>query len=228
MSQQRIAQPQTGLLYRLIQALTGVFALTCIVCGYLGLRAIVWRHNADLTPMLTSGLIISLSIGAVLGGLYLLLGARGLRLVMRFRWINVQLGLVMGMALYGLYNALWPLLPTYGREHVLMRALQGAVDGALIGAVAGALVAIIDPRPISLRMSGALRYTVLFLLVLLAIAVSIFIAAQPSIPRNAAFWLLIPLVLVLRLAVGVYDRFISRSDRFVESTPEEYDDPYTE
>ncbi len=59
---------------------------------------------------------------------------------------------------------------------------------------------------------------------LLAMAVSIFVAAQPSIPRNAAFWVMIPLVLLLRAAVGIYDRLFARGERALEYNAEEFDD----
>lgn len=196
----------SGVLYRLVQALTGTLVLVCLVCGFLGLRAIVWQHDAELSAMLTSGLTISLAIGTVLSVLYLIFGVRALRFVLRFHWMNVQLGLVVGMLLYGIYNAFFALLPSYAQINPALRGLQGAIDGALIGALVGGLIGIISAQPVHLTRAGIVRFLMLFLLVLLVVTISILVGNQPRIPRNVSIWLLIPLILLLRLIVGVYDR----------------------
>jgi len=211
-----------GILYRLIQALTGILILACLVSGYLGLRAIVWRHNAELPALLSSGLAVSFAIGLVLGGLYLIFGARGMRFVLNFNWMSVQLGLVFGMMLYAIFNAVIPLLPTYAREDFFARALQGAVDGALIGAFTGAMVSIINRKPVILNRPGIVRYSLLFLLTLAALAAAIYIGNQPSVPRDLTIWLILPMILILRVFVGVYDRW--RSGR----TKVEYYDEWTD
>ena len=211
--EQRFQERPRGILYRLVQALTGILILACLISGYLGLRAIVWRRSADLPALLSSGLTIAFVVGLVLGGFYLILGARGLRLVLNFNWMSVQLGLVFGMLLYGIANAITPLLPTYAREDFVARGLQGAVDGALIGAFAGAIVSLIDRKPVLLTRFGITRYTLLFLLVLIVLAAIITVGNQPSISRTIAFWLFVPAVLILRLLVSVYDRW--RDNRYV-------------
>ncbi|MCC6615048.1 MAG: hypothetical protein IT320_16345 [Anaerolineae bacterium] len=197
-----------GILYRLIQALTGILILACLVSGYLGLRAIVWRHNAELPALLSSGLTVAFAIGIVLGGLYLIFGAQGMRFVLNFNWMSVQLGLVLGMLLYGLFNALFPLLPTYAREDFFARALQGAVDGALIGALTGAIVSIVNRKPVILTRPGVVRYSLIFLLTLAAMAAVIAVGNEPSVPRNLTPWLILPVILILRVLVGIYDRWI--------------------
>ncbi|MCA9904810.1 MAG: hypothetical protein KC547_13230 [Anaerolineae bacterium] len=211
--EQRFQERPRGILYRLVQALTGILILACLISGYLGLRAIVWRRSADLPALLSSGLTIAFVVGLVLGGFYLIFGARGMRFVLNFNWMSVQLGLVFGMLLYGIANAITPLLPTYAREDFVARGLQGAVDGALIGAFAGAIVSLIDRKPVLLTRFGITRYTLLFLLVLIILAAIITIGNQPQISRNVAFWLFVPAVLILRLLVSVYDRW--RDNRYV-------------
>ncbi len=205
--EQRYQERPRGILYRLVQALTGILILACLISGYLGLRAIVWHRSADLPALLSSGLTIAFVVGLVLGGLYLIFGARGMRFVLNFNWMSVQLGLVFGMLLYGIANAITPLLPTYAREDFVARGLQGAVDGALIGAFAGALVSLIDRKPVMLTRSGIVRYSLLFLLVLIILAAIIALGNQPNISRNLSFWLVVPAVLILRLSVRVYDRW---------------------
>jgi hypothetical protein len=200
------AGQQGGILYRFVQSLTGILLLACLICGYLGLRAIVWRHESELPIQLASGLAISSVIGTAMGLIYLVFGVHSLRALVRFDWMSVELGLVSGMLLYGIYNAISPLLPTYAREDVIARALQGAVDGALIGAFAGALVAIIGIRPTLLTTGGITRFIVLFLLTLGLLSVAVAISTQPGIPRNLGIWTLVPLVVVARLGVGLFDR----------------------
>jgi hypothetical protein len=197
---------QGGILYRLVQALTAALVFACVVCGYLGVRAIVWRHESELPALLTSALTITGIIALVLGVIYLIFGARSLRLLTQFDWMSVQLGLVVGMLLYGIYNAISPLLPTYAREDAMARLLQGAVDGALIGVFIGTMVGIISPKPTLLTRGGIVRYGALFLLVLALVSAVIFVSNQPSIPRNLGVWLLIPLVIVARIGVTQYDR----------------------
>lgn len=154
---------QGGILYRFVQALTAALVFACVVCGYLGVRAIVWRHESELPALLTSALTITGIIALVLGVVYLIFGSRSLRLLTQFDWMSVQLGLVVGMLLYGIYNAITPLLPTYAREEPMARLLQGAVDGALIGVFIGAIVALISPKPTLLTRGGIVRYAALFL-----------------------------------------------------------------
>lgn len=155
--------------------------------------------------MLKSGLIIAGVVGLVIGISYLVFGARSLRLLTQFHWMNVQLGLVLGMLLYGVYNVFIPM-PTYAQSDITLRALQGAVDGALIGTFVGGLVGIVGGRAVTLTPHGIVRYSALFFIVLLLIAISISIANQPGLPRNLAIWLLIPLLVVLKVALGMYDR----------------------
>ena len=204
-------EQQSGILYRFVQALTAALVFACVVCGYLGVRAIVWRHESELPALLTSALTITGIIALILGLIYLIFGAHSLRLLIQFNWLSVQLGLVVGMLLYGIYNAISPLLPTYGREDAMARLLQGAVDGALIGVFIGAIIALISPKPTLLTWRGIVRYSILFLLTLGLISAAIFIGNQPSIPRNLSVWLLIPLVVAARFGVGLYDRQQERS-----------------
>jgi hypothetical protein len=200
------SQPSRGILYRLVQAVSGLLILICLACGYLGLRAIVWRHDADLVAMLSSGLTIALILGIPLSILYLLLGERGLRLVLRFHWMNIQLGLVLGMLLYGIYKVLVVPIPEIGESDIILRGLQGAVDGALIGTFVGGLIGIVSQQPVQLTRSGLARFTILFALILLGLSIIILMGNQPGLPRNLAVWLLIPMILILRIATGIYDR----------------------
>jgi hypothetical protein len=48
---------------------------------------------------------------------------------------------------------------------------------------------------------------VLFILTLMALAAVIYIGNQPSVSRNLTIWLILPAVLILRVVVGVYDRW---------------------
>ncbi len=198
---------QRGILYRFIQAITGVLILACIVAGYLGLRAIVWRHDSELPTQLTTGLTLAGIIGGILALVYLVFGAHSLRFILRFNWMSIQLGVVVGVLLYGGYNAASPLLFTYASEPAHIRALQGAVDGALIGAFIGLNIAFINRRPTLLTWRGVLRYLVLFLLVLIALSILVFIGTQPGVSRNLPFWLFIPLMLLLRFGITLYDHY---------------------
>lgn len=199
-------EQQGGILYRFVQALTAVLVFACVVCGFLGVRAIVWRHESELPTLIASALTITSVIGIVLGLVYLIFGARSLRVILQFDWMSVQLGLVVGMLLYGIYNAITPLLPTYAREDSMARLLQGAVDGALIGAVIGGIIGIISAKPTLLTGGGIIRYGILFLLTLALLSASIFISTQPGIPRNLGVWIIIPLVVAARFGVRLYDR----------------------
>jgi hypothetical protein len=199
-------QPR-GILYRFVQAITGILILACIVAGYLGLRAIVWRHESELPTQLTTGLTLAGIAGGVLALIYLVFGIHSLRFILRFNWISVQLGMVMGVLLYGGYNALTPLLFTYASEPAHIRALQGAVDGALIGAFIGVIIAFINGRPTFLTWRGISRYLVLYLVVLIGLSVVVFVGMQPGVSRNLPFWLFIPMVLLLRFGVTLYDHY---------------------
>jgi hypothetical protein len=213
-----------GILYRFIQALTGILILACVVAGYLGLRAIVWGHENELPTQLTSGLTIAGLTGSVLGTLYLILGAHGIRFMLRFDWMSVQVGMVAGVLLYGGYNAVSPLVFTYASEPTHMRALQGAVDGALIGAFIGLLIAFISRRPTLLTPEGIVRFGTLFLLVLTGLSILVYIGTQPGVPRNLPIWLLIPLIISLRFIVALYDHWQlrRRAARFPQDEPSEY------
>jgi hypothetical protein len=197
-------QPR-GIVYRFIQSLTGVLILACLVAGYLGLHAIVWRHESELPTQLATGLTLAGIVGGVLALIYLIFGIHSLRFLLRFNWISIQLGMVVGILLYGGYNVITPLVFTYASEPAYIRALQGGVTGALIGAFIGLLIAFISPKPTLLTPSGVLRYGVLYLLVLIGLSVLVWVGTQPGVSRNLPFWLFIPLVIVLRVAVTLYD-----------------------
>jgi hypothetical protein len=195
-------QPR-GILYRFVQAITGILILACIVAGYLGLRAIVWRHESELPTQLTTGLTLAGIAGGILALLYLIFGIHSLRFILRFNWLNVQLGMVTGVLLYGGYNAATPPLFTYASEPAHVRA----VDGALIGAFTGVIIAFINSRPTLLTWRGISRYLVLYLIVLVALSALVFTGMQPGLPRNLPFWLFIPMVLLLRFGVTIYDHY---------------------
>src|SRR5687768_8233317 len=95
-------------LRRAIQAITLLPLLVCIVAGYLGLRAVVWRYDVQVATQIQSGIVLSLVAGGLLAIAYSVMG-NGFWRILDFDWLSIQFGGVVGALLYGIYNAITPL-----------------------------------------------------------------------------------------------------------------------
>lgn len=157
--------PSSNPLYRLVQAVTSIGMLCFLVAGYLGLRALIYNQINAIPPALTTGVSIAAIIGAPLGLVYLIVGPRRLHRI-RIDWMSIQLGIIVGGLLYGVYNFIIPLNPQTANMEAGRRFLQGGIDGIFIGAVAGALVIFVNGRRVRLHRTGLMRYIVLYLVVL--------------------------------------------------------------
>lgn len=161
-------------LHRLVQAATTIGLLCFVAAGFLGLRALVHNQINAIPPAMMTGAWGAFLVGAPLGVLYLLIGPRRLR---RFRidWISIQLGIVVGGLLYGMYNLVTPFTVQMANVDPGRRFIQGGIDGLVIGAVTGALVAFVNGRRLRMHRRGLMRYLVLFLVVLTILWVGILI-----------------------------------------------------
>ena len=157
--------PSSNPLYRLVQAATSIGLLCFLVAGYLGLRALIYNQINAIPPALTTGVSIAAIIGAPLGLVYLIVGPRRLYRI-RIDWISIQLGILVGGLLYGIYNFIIPFNAQMANMEAGRRFLQGGIDGMFIGAVAGALVIFVNGRRVRLHRAGLMRYIVLYLVVL--------------------------------------------------------------
>jgi peptidoglycan/LPS O-acetylase OafA/YrhL len=93
----------------------------------------------------------------------------------RIDWISIQLGIVFGGLLYGIYNMIAPFNQQMANIDAGRRFLQGGIDGLFIGAVAGALAAFVNGRRLRLHRLGLTRYVVLYLTVLTILWVGILV-----------------------------------------------------
>jgi hypothetical protein len=198
------------LLRRVIQVLTGVVIAACAVGGFLGLRALVWRQGYQVAGMVESGIVISLGVAGAFGVVYFLLGGLLSRL-MRIDWLSVQVGALLGALLYGGYNAITPLTRLSVGETPAWRALQGGVDGLWIGALLGLATLFISARALHLDRAGLTRYVILYVTVILMAWLILWVQTLLRLPEVVGLIVALPLLAVLRLAVGVLDRRVDHS-----------------
>lgn len=166
--------PSSNVLYRLVQAITSIGAVCFLVAGFLGLRALVYSQIGAIPSTMLTGASVAGLIGAPVGLVYLLVGRRWL-FRLPIDWISIQLGVVVGGLLYGVYNLIAPFNPQMANIDAGRRFLQGGIDGLFIGAVAGMLVAFINGRRLRLHRAGISRYVVLYLTVLTILWVGILV-----------------------------------------------------
>jgi hypothetical protein len=187
-------------LRRAIQAITLLPLLVCIVAGYLGLRAVVWRYDVQVATQIQSGIVLSLVAGGLLALSYIIMG-NGFWRILDFDWLSIQFGGVVGALLYGIYNAITPLTAASRLEPPLWRALQGGMDGLLIGMGIGLLVLIVGGRRLYFDRAGIIRYLILFIGVVLIAWVVIWVEDMIHIPDVVGLTLAIPLLVLLKLIV---------------------------
>lgn len=181
------------LLRRVVDGLSFALVSAFAVSGYLVTRSLVWGMDSQLDEPLTSGLIIGGCGGLVLGAAYVVVGRW-----LRFDWLSVQLGALLGMGLYGVVAALRALLAG-DAEPLRMPLMQGAVDGIFIGALVGVSVAFLSGQPVRLTPAGCGRYLLLSLAVLVVFTVvTILVQLGGGLEQIA-----IPVGLVLMVALGV-------------------------
>ncbi len=195
---------RAGAARRAVQAITILPLVVFLVAGYLGLRAIVWRYDSQVVPMIESALILSIGVGGVIGILYALTGKLLWRLF-SIDWLSIQFGAVVGALLYGVYNAITPLTVYSASDVPLRRALQGGFDGLLIGVIIGALVMIISGRRLYFDRAGLTRYLVLFIGVVLIAWVVLMFGSWTRFPDILGLVLAFPLLFVLKIAVRRLD-----------------------
>lgn len=198
------------LLRRVIRVLTGVVIAACAVGGFLGFRALVWRQAYQVVAMVESGIVISLAVAGAIGVIYFLLGGLLARL-MRIDWLSVQFGAALGALMYGGYNAIAPLTPLSRGESPAWRALQGGVDGLWIGAILGLATLFISARALTLDRAGLMRYVILYVTVILMAWLILWAQTTIRLPEFVDLIVGMPLLVVLRLAVGVLDRRVDHS-----------------
>jgi len=201
---------------RAVQAITLTVMAVCIVGGFLGLRAIVWRQDYQVVGMIQSGIFLSVAVGGAIGIAYVLMGSLLWR-VLNIDWLSLQFGAVAGALIYGGYNAIAPLSPYSAGEEPIWRALQGGVDGLVIGLVIGALVMIVSGRRLHLDRAGLTRYLILYITVILLAWLILLVESVIHIPGAAGILVAIPLVLVLRLVVAWLDRRVDQQYGYDES-----------
>lgn len=187
-------------LRRAIQAITLLPIMVCLVAGYLGLRAVVWRYDLQVATQIQSGIVLSLVAGGLLAIAYVVMG-NGFWRVLDFDWLSVQFGGAVGALLYGIYNAITPLTTASAREAPLWRALQGGMDGLLIGMGIGVLVLIVGGRRLYFDRAGITRYLILFIGVVLVAWAVIWVQGITRIPDVLGLTLGIPLLVLLKLVV---------------------------
>lgn len=189
-----------SIFHRLIRAIT----LTLLACftsaGYFALRALAWhRSGDDIGRAAVTGAVSALVIVGGLMLFYTLVGAFGLR--RRVDWVSLQLGALVGALLYGAYSAV--TMPIGAALHPTERALQGAIDGLLVGAAIGLLVMLVNRRPVQLSITGLMRFVSLFIVMLLLLWGAVMLAQ--FLRHDAAYLLLIPALLILRVILGLVD-----------------------
>lgn len=186
--------PSSNPLYRLVQAATSIGLLCFLVAGYLGLRALIYNQINAIPPALTTGASIAAVIGVPLGLVYLVVGPRRLYRI-RIDWISIQLGIVVGGLLYGIYNFITPFNAQMANMEPVRRFLQGGIDGLFIGAVAGTLMIFVNGRRVRLHRAGLTRYVTLYLVVLTILWGGILVNRLGGIFNLA--WILVVMVLLV-------------------------------
>lgn len=197
-------------LRRVIQVITGIVIAACAVGGFLGLRALVWRQEYQIVAMIEAGIILSLGITGVIGAVYFLLGDLLGRLL-AIDWLSIQFGAVLGALLYGGYNAITPLTILSLGESPAWRALQGGVDGLWIGALLGTVTLVVSARPLHLDRGGVTRYLILYVTLILLAWLILWVGSTVRLPDVVGVVIAVPLMGVLRLAVGWLDRRVDSS-----------------
>ena len=190
---------------RAVQAITLTIMAICIVGGFLGLRAVVWRQDYQVVAMIQSGIMLSLAVGGTLGIAYVLMGSLLWR-VLGIDWLSLQFGALAGALIYGGYNAIAPLSPYSAGEEPVWRALQGGFDGLVIGVIIGAVVMVVSGRRLHLDRAGLTRYLILYLTVILLAWLILLVESVVHIPGAAGIIVAVPLLIVLRLVVAWMDR----------------------
>ena len=114
-------------------------------------------------------------------------------------WISIQLGIIVGGLLYGVYNLIVPFSAQMANADAGRRFLQGGIDGLFIGAVAGALVTFVNGRRLRPHRAGLIRYIVLYLAVLTIIWAGIFVTRLGGIFNFA--WIVVIIVLLVAARV---------------------------
>ncbi len=196
-----------GLLRRVIHGVTLALVAVCAVGGFLGLRAFVWRQDYLVVAMFQSGLVISLIAAGVIAVGYVVLGS----LLLSIDWLSVQFGALLGALLYGGYNAITPLTPLSMNETPAWRALQGGVDGVWIGALLGVATLFISARALRLGRGGLTRFLLLYVTVILMAWLILLMQQVAHLPDAVGLVIALPLLGVLRLAVGWLDRRVDSS-----------------
>lgn len=200
-----------GVLYRLVQALAALIVAVFAVSGFFGLRELAWQHDAMVNTQILSGLVITAIVIGALGLSYVIFGALLWR-VIALDLMSVQLGALIGMLLYGVYNAITPLTPESQRFDIGRRLLTGGIDGLLIGAVIGGVVMFVNGRALRFSRPELTRYGILFLVVL---GIAWFIVVfSTTVNMSDLLALLVTglIVLLLKIAVMQVDRRLPPPD----------------
>ena len=190
--------PSSNPLYRLVQAVTSIGMMCFLAAGYLGLRALIYGHINNIPPAMVTGASATALVGAPLGLIYVVAGPRRLYRI-NIDWISIQLGIIVGGLLYGVYNLIVPFNTQMANADAGRRFLQGGIDGLFIGAVAGALVTFVNGRRLRLHRAGLIRYIVLYLAVLTIIWAGIFVTRLGGIFNFA--WIVVIIVLLVAARV---------------------------
>ena len=198
---------------RTIQAIPITIMAMCVVAGFLGLRALVWRQGYEAAALIQTGLMLSGVVGAAISIAYVVLGSLLWRLL-AIDWLSLQFGAVVGALLYGGYNAITPLSPNSLNEEPIWRALQGGVDGLVIGLVIGALVMLVSGRGLTLDRGGVTRYLLLYVTVILLAWLILLVESAVGLTDTVGLIVAVPLVIVLRLAVAWLDRRADQSQQY--------------
>ncbi len=192
---------QRSPIQRLVEVLTVMTITVFAVSGFFGLRTLAWRHDTQVGVQVLTGVVASAIAVGIPGLFYILFGASFLRLL-RIDWISVQFGGVVGMAIYGIANAIAPLVPEAARFDVGRRLLVGALDGMVIGVAAGAVVAFVSGRPMRFSRTGITRYLIVFIAVICIVWLVILISTALGTSDLVALGMLIPPVLVMKVIIS--------------------------
>lgn len=190
---------------RVIEVITSVALAVCAGGGFMALRALVWRQEHMITPMLLSGALVAGVVMLVGGAVYILFGRLMLR-VFAIDWLSLRLGALIAAVVYGGYNALAPLTPAHMAESIPIRAVQGAFDGIVIGALLGVITAFVSGRRVTLDGAALARYSLLYLVLLIIAGVIVMVESIARLPDVAFVLIAIPAVIAVRIAVAAIDR----------------------
>lgn len=195
---------QRSPIHRLVEVLTVMVIAIFAVSGFFGLRTLAWRHDTQVGVQVLTGVAASAIAVGIPGLLYVLFGASFLRLL-RIDWISVQFGGIVGMAIYGVANAISPLVPEAGRFDMGRRLLVGALDGMVIGVAVGAVVAFVTGRPMRFHRAGLTRYMTVFIAVICIVWLVILISTALGTSDLVALGMLIPPILLLKVIARRFD-----------------------